>query len=258
MSEPLRLTARRPAGRAVIVGASSGVGRALAEELASRGWDLVISAREARDLTALAGDLELRRGTRAHCRVIDLAEERLDGRAYLDACVELLGEVDAVFVTAGMIDSRDQGPGEPAVTARLIQVNYTGVVQLIARFAELFEARGGGVIVTFSSIAAAAPRRQNTVYSSAKAALEVYCQGLRHHLSPTPVILQTYALGYVDTAMSFGMKLLFPVASPAWIARHVVDHLGRDRGRVYLPRFWAVVVLALRALPWFLYKRLSF
>ena len=167
-------------------------------------------------------------------------------------------DVDAIFVTAGMIDSRDQGPGEGEVTARLIQVNYASVIQLVARFAERFEKRGRGNIVTFSSIAAAAPRRQNTVYSSTKAALETYCQGLRHHLNSTEVILQIYALGYVDTAMSFGQKLLFPVASPEWVARYVVDHLDQDRGRVYLPRFWAIVVLVLRALPWFIYKRLSF
>ena len=258
MSEGLELTARRPAGRAVVVGASSGVGRALAEELADRGWDLVISAREERDLAALAGDLELRHGARVHPQAIDLAEPDFDGRAYSEACVGRLGEIDAFFVTAGLVDSRDRGPGEPEVTARVILVNYAGVVQLIARFAELFEARGAGTLVSFSSIAAAAPRSQNTVYSSAKAGLETYCQGLRHHLSQTPVILQTYALGYVDTAMSFGMKLLFPVASPASIARYVVDHLDRDHGRLYLPRFWALVVLALRALPWSIYKRLSF
>ena len=247
-----------PAGRAVVVGASSGVGRALAEELARRGWQLVISARETRDLEALASDLALRHGTRIHCRTIDLGAADFDARAYRDACGELLGDVDAVLVTAGMVDPRDRGPGEPETTARLIRVNYESVIQVVARFAEVFEARDGGTIVTFSSIAAAAPRRQNTVYSSAKAALETYCRGLRHHLSPTRVILQTYALGYVDTAMSFGLKLLFPVASPAWVARYVADHLHRDRGRIYLPRFWAIVVLALRSLPWFIYKRLSF
>ncbi len=249
---------RTVTGRAVVVGASSGVGRALAEELARRGYDLVISARETRDLAAVASDLELRRQTRVHCLSIDLAAPDFDAQGYRDACVELLGQVDAIFVTAGMIDSRDHGPGDAETTARLIQVNYASVIQLIARFAELFETRGRGNIVTFSSIAAAAPRRQNTVYSSTKAALETYCQGLRHHLSPTPVILQTYALGYVDTAMSFGQKLLFPVASPTRVARYVVDHLDRDHGRVYLPRFWAIVVFALRSLPWFIYKRLSF
>jgi short-subunit dehydrogenase len=246
------------AERAVIVGASSGVGRALAAELARRGFDLVLAARDERDLASVASDIETRHRTRVHVCVVDLDSPTFDAREFCQVCCDRLGEVRAVFLTAGMIDDRDVGPAEPEVTARLIRVNYSSIVELVAELARVFELRGSGTLVTFSSIAAAAPRRRNPVYSSTKAAVEVYCRGLRHYFRDSEVVVQTYALGYVDTAMTFGQKLLFPIASPAEIARHVADNLHRDRGRVYLPRFWALVVLVLRHLPWSLYKRLSF
>ena len=249
---------RSPAGRAVIVGASSGVGRALAETLAREGYDLLLSARDRRDLEVLAADLRLRDRIGVHVHTIDLSEPELATAAFIDTCVRELGRVDAIFLTAGMIHSRDHGPGEADTISSLIWVNYANMIQLIAGFARRFQEQAGGDIVTFSSIAAAAPRGRNVVYSSAKAGLETYCRGLRHHLDGTGVTLQTYALGYVDTAMSYGQKLLFPVASPAKVADYVVRNLGRDRGRVYFPRFWLPIVLVLRHLPWSLYKRLSF
>ena len=246
------------ASRAVVLGASSGVGRALAEALARRHFQLVLVARDERDLAALTADLELRWQTRAYVQPLDLAAPDLDIRGFCERCLAQLGGLEAVFLTVGMIDPCDVGPAEPALIERLIRVNYVRMAQFVSEFGRIFEARGAGTIVTFSSISADAPRRRNTVYSSTKAALDTYCRGMRHYFRDTGVIVQTYALGYVDTAMTFGQKLLFPVTSPAKVAAHVVKNLHRDRGKVYLPRFWAIIVFVLKHTPWFLYKRLPF
>jgi short-subunit dehydrogenase len=246
------------AERAIVVGASSGVGRALAAELSRRGFDLVLAARGERDLEAVAADLRLRWGNAVAVEPIDLAAPDFDARSFCERCLARLGGLDAVLVTAGLIDPRDVGLTEPELAARLVRVNYSGVLQLVAELGRYLEQQDRGTPVTFSSIAAAAPRRKNAVYSSAKAALEVYCRALRHHFRDRKVVVQTYALGYVDSAMTFGQELRFPIASPEKVAAHVVRNLGRDCGRVYLPRFWALVVLVLRHLPWSLYKRLDF
>jgi len=65
-------------------------------------------------------------------------------------------------------------------------------------------------------------------------------------------------LGYVDTAMATGHRLLLPAADPQRIARTVVDGLGRGRRFAYLPRYWRAVVFLLRRLPWPVYRRLNF
>lgn len=244
--------------RAVIVGASSGVGRALAEALARRRFHLLLASRDPRDLVALAAHLELRWETRAYVQPLDLLEPDLDVRPFCATCRDQLGGLDAVFLPVGMIDPADVGPATPQLISKLVRSNYWRVIELVSEFGRILERRGSGTIVTFSSISAAAPRRQNTVYSSTKAALETYCRGLRHYFRDSEIIVQTYALGYVDTAMTFGQKLIFPVASPASIADHVVRNLEKDRGIVHLPRFWAFVIFLLKHLPWFLYKRLSF
>ena len=245
---------------AVVVGASSGVGRALAVRLAEAGYDLVISAREARDLEATAADLELRLGRRVAPLPLDLAAADFDPAVYHRRCVEELGHVGVVVVTAGAIHDGDDGSLGGAAVERLARVNFTSQVELLTPFLDEFRARDEGTAVLFSSIAAAAPRGRNMVYGASKAALEYYGRALRHSLKNTGAVVQIYGLGYVDTAMSFG-----PGSEDCrWPTRRdVADARGAASGGatrpVYYPRFWRLRhVRASAHLPWPIYRRLDF
>jgi NAD(P)-dependent dehydrogenase (short-subunit alcohol dehydrogenase family) len=111
--------------------------------------------------------------------------------------------------------------------------------------------------VLFSSIAAAAPRVRNVAYGAAKAVLEHYGRSLQHRLAGGPMRLQVYALGNVDTGSR-------RVAAPA-PSRRPEPHSpyrrrcpGDDRRFTYLPRYWRVITLGLRHLPWPIYRRPTF
>ncbi len=243
---------------AVVVGASSGVGRALAEALAERGADLVLAATDPRDLQALANDLSLRHAVRVHAYPLDLADPAVCFADALNRWQHLLGHIDALLVPAGYVDAGDAELPSRELIETTVRVNYTAVVGLIAECARRFAARGRGRIVAFSSIAAAVPRRRNMVYASAKAALEVYLRALRHYFAGTRVVVQVYALGYVDSAMTFGQRLLLRPVAPERVAARVVRDLKKDLGRVYYPRYWALVTRLLRLLPWWAYRQLRF
>jgi short-subunit dehydrogenase len=96
------------------------------------------------------------------------------------------------------------------------------------------------------------------VYAAAKRGLESYFESIRHRTSASGVRVQFYRLGYVDTQMSFGRKMPFPMVSPDQVARHVVRYLGRDLGLVHYPRFWFAIGAILKSLPWIIYRRLQF
>jgi short-subunit dehydrogenase len=244
--------------RAVVIGASAGVGRALCDELARHGYDLVVGARHVEDLDAVAADLRLRHSVAVTPHSIDVAGPAGAVEHYVNDCFAALGEIDAVLITAGAVNDTDDGTAPPAVAASLVRINFLGVATLAAAFVDRFTAQGAGTVVLFSSVAAAAPRGRNVVYGAAKAALEHYGQSLQHRLAGGNVRVQIYALGYVDTAMAAGRRLLLPRAAPERIARTVVAGLGRERRFTYLPRYWRVVVVALRLLPWPVYRRLDF
>ena len=243
---------------AVVVGASSGVGRAISERLAADGWSLVVASRDQDDLDSLASDLRLRHGVEVVPRAVDLSGDDRQLKAFCEDAGEVFGRLDAVLVPAGAVADIDEGTAAWDVTEQLLAVNLVGAVKVAGWAVQAMESAGGGTVVLFSSIAAAVPRGRNVIYAAAKAGLEAYGRSMRHRLDDSTVSVQTYALGYVDTSMVAGQDLLLPVADPGDVADRVVDGLDRDSCFVYEPRWWRVVVTVLKLLPWSVYRRLDF
>jgi NAD(P)-dependent dehydrogenase (short-subunit alcohol dehydrogenase family) len=243
-------------GRAVVVGATSGVGRALARRLAEAGYDLVVAARDDAELDVVAADIAFRSGRCCHTLRADIAEPTWDADAFAAACVARLdGHVSCLFIPAGGAREDDVGPN-PEVVAPLAGLNFIGPARVGAAFGRIMQGAGGGAIVFFSSIAAAAPRTENAAYSATKAALEVYAKGLRHALEGHAVRVISVALGYVDTPQSYGLQVALPIASPEVVAERVIKLSCGAGGDYHVPRFWWLVTTTLRALPWPVYRHL--
>lgn len=242
---------------AVIVGASSGLGRSLAPALARAGFNLVLVARDGRDLEATASDVRVRHGVTCAAVVQDIGAADWDVQGFVNTCTATLGRVDCVLVPAGAVSDDDHG-ANPAAVWPLAATNYLGPARVAAAFGRQMADAGGGSIILFSSIAAAAPRQKNAAYSAAKAALETYAKALRTALEPRGVRVLVLTIGYLDTALSFGMPLKFPVANPSVVAEYIVKRCLRASGKRHHPLFWGWITLILRHLPWFIYRRLSF
>lgn len=240
---------------AVIVGASAGLGRALAVELAARGRSLLLVASDGRDLEAIAADLAIRFGTEATTLACDAADAGALAASLRTACTGR-GEIEALLLPLGAVDDGDEPLLESVRAERLVAVNLLAICAAVREIAPWMIARRTGTIVGFGSIAAIRGRTQNSIYAAAKRGLESYFESLRHALEPSGVCVSFYALGYVDTALAYGRPLLLPKADPDAIARAVCGRLGRHPGRHFMPWFWRPVGLVLRALPWAAYRRL--
>lgn len=242
----------------VIVGASAGLGRALAERLARDGAPLLAVASDARDLDALRSDLELRHGA----RVRTLAQDAADPGAFADAIAGALpaGEpIDGLLFPIGLSVDGDDGTAPPGLAARLAAVNFVCVAAVCGRLLPRLLEQGRGVIAGFGSVAAARGRSRNVVYAASKRALESYFESLRHLGDARGVRVFFYVLGYMDTALAFGQDLPFPVADPAAVADRVVRDLARGGGGSrHLPAWWAPIGAVVRALPWALFRRMRF
>jgi decaprenylphospho-beta-D-erythro-pentofuranosid-2-ulose 2-reductase len=242
---------------AVIIGASSGVGRALVRSFAAAGYQLAIAARDAHELEATAADARLRFDVDCLAIAADVGVSAWDVDGFVRSCTAALGQIDVVLLPLGVVLDTDIG-AVPEVVEPLAAANYVGPARLAAAFGRQMAAGGAGSIIFFSSIAAAAPRMKNAAYSAAKAALEVYAKALRVSLEPAGVKVLVLSLGYVDTALSFGLPLRFPVATPEEVASYVLGSALGKGGKRYFPSFWWWITTILRHLPWFIYRRLSF
>jgi len=240
----------------VIVGASAGLGRALAEHMARDGRSLMLVARDERDLSSLASDLAVHHGT----RVRFLAQDADVPGVLADRLHQSLAgeEVEGLLFPVGTIHDGDDGRLDPARVHQLINVNFTAIACVMSRFLPVLLAQRRGVVIGFGSIAAIRGRGRNVVYSAAKRALESYFESLRHLTEREGLTIAFYVLGYLDTGLAFGQRLLLPPAPPAVVAARVCRRLHDARGTHHLPRYWAVLAAVLRAVPWWLFKRLRF
>lgn len=243
------------ASTAIVVGASSGLGRALATELARRGRPLLLVASDARDLDALARDLGLRFGVATGVLALDLAGAADPGARIL-AALDGLPPLDAVLLVAGQSRADDDLTLGPAAIGQLIAINLHAPLAIAhALLPRLLESRG--VIVGFGSIAAARGRGRNVVYATAKRGLESFFESLRQHHRPRELRVQFHRLGFLRSNLTWGQRLPLPAAEPDAVARRVVDALDRGSFARHEPRHWALVTFVLRCLPWFVFRRMK-
>ena len=235
------------------MGASTGLGRALAEEYASAGNDLVLISRDCRDIEPLAAHLRLRFSIVAIPLAADLAADE----QYLMGVEQALAQVSSLrglLLPVGASDPEDRVGLSGELMTQLVHVNFLNPCRLLNA---LLPRLRGGEVVGFGSVAASRGRTRNAAYSASKSALMSYFESLRHSAGTTGISVRFYILGYLDTNLAFGQKLLFRAADPRRLARLVRADTGLTCTR-YFPSFWRLVVRAVALLPWSVYRRMQF
>jgi short-subunit dehydrogenase len=240
---------------AIVIGASSGLGRALAEELARNQYALLLVASDRRDLDALGASLHVTHGIATRSLALDLSREA-DPGARIVAALDGLPPATALLLPIGQSREDDDLSLDASGIGQLLAINLHAPLAIVhALLPRLVEAHGA--IVLFGSVAATRGRGRNVVYASAKRALVSLYESLRQHYRPRELRVQMYELGFMATNLTYGMKLPLPVADPRAIARTVVGRLDRGSSRRHLPRWWALVALLVRSLPWPIYRRMK-
>ncbi len=219
---------------AVVVGASSGLGRALASELARDGYALLLVASDRRDLDALGASLNLEHGVAVRALALDLAREA-DPGARIAATLDGMPPASALLLPIGYSREDDDLSLDASAIGQLLAVNL---------HAPLATVHGKG-------------RGRNVVYAGAKRALVSLYESLRQRYHARELRVQLYELGFMATNLTYGMTLPLPVVEPDVVARIVVRKLRSGSSRRYFPRWWALVAMLVRAMPWFVYRRMK-
>ncbi len=236
----------------MIVGASTGLGRALAEEYASAGFDLVLISRDRRDTEPLAAHLQLRFGIVA----IALAADFARGNDYLAVVEDALAQVTplrGLLLPVGASDPDDKISLSDDLMMQLVNINFLNPCRLLNG---LLPRLRGGEVVGFGSVAAVRGRTRNAAYGAAKSALMTYFESLRHWAGAEGIAVRFYIPGYLDTNLAFGQHLPFSPADTRSLARRVRADSGLTCTR-YFPAYWRYIGWLLLLLPWSIYRGLK-
>jgi short-subunit dehydrogenase len=240
--------------RALVVGASSGIGAALVRRLAAEGYRIAVLARRADKLDALARECQPLPGkvmVRAHdvCDVADVPK-------LFEELVRELGGLDFYIFAAGIMPDVGRHEYDTEKDLAMLRINLNGCIAWSNPVANYFRTQRSGTIIGISSVAGERGRKGNPVYGTSKAAMNHYLEALRNRLAETDVHVCTIKPGYVETAMTEGMGLSNMITADE-AAKQI---LGAARDRVnhcYVPAKWRLIMAVVRSIPSFLFRRLN-
>ena len=259
LPKPAQVTPLNPRQRGIIIGASEGMGAALARKLTKEGYVLALVARRKEKLDALCAEINAPANeTRAIAYVHDVAnyDEVPD---LLRKIVADLGGLDTLVFMAGV----NYPPGGMDKynfenDRKMIEINLVGAMAWLSPIAEMFQNAKAGQIVGISSVAGDRGRVGNPGYNTSKAGLTTYLEALRNRLTRHGVNVLTVKPGFVQTDMlKAAQKVMFPItaekaADDIWIAIHSLKQ------QIYTPWFWGWIMFVIRNIPSVLFRRMSF
>ena len=227
-----------------MTGASRGIGRALAEQLAARGATVGLAARSTAELEALADALPAPPGGSAHQVLTCDVGEPESTRAAVDGFVAAAGGLDLVVANAGIAHHVPFGEQPLRQAHEMTRVNWLGTLNVVHAALPRLTERGVGHIVIVSSAAALRAFPSAAVYGATKAAQRAFAEALRHELAGTGVSVTTVLPGEIATSLHDHEH----EAMPAWyrggpgstpaghLARRVIAAVEADARELYHPR----------------------
>ena len=240
----------------LIVGATSAIAEACARRYAGRGATLYLTGRDPARLQVIADDLKVRGAAAVHVDVLDVNDNAAQARV-VDATWALMTRVDVVLVAHGTLPEQARCESSPDYALAEFTTNASATLALLTRVAPRMSAQGQGTIAVISSVAGDRGRASNYLYGSAKAAVSTFLSGLRQRLSRDGVNVLTIKPGFVDTPMTREFKKGALWASADQVAGGIVRAIERRRSIAYVPWFWAGIMLVIKHIPEFVFRRIK-
>lgn len=244
--------------RAIVIGASSGIGAALTTELVRQDYVVAAVARREAKLAELCDAINANYpdGSRATYYVHNVTDFE-ETPALFQGIARDLGGLDLIVYAAGVQPAVQEDEYNFEKDSAMVRVNLMGAMSWLGLAALRFERAGAGHVVAISSIAADRGRRSNPAYNASKAGLDTYLEALRNRLTRFGVTVTTIKPGFVDTKLLENASRTMWVISPESAAKQIVGAVNGQKQTVYIPGRWRFVSLIIRTIPSFIFRRLN-
>ena len=236
--------------KAIVIGATSGIGKELAKTLSEQGYVVGITGRRKHLLEQLQTDLP----ADSFARDFDISNTNHAIQS-LQGLIDEMEGVDLIVISAGTGSIDPDLPWNKE--KETIEVNVSGFTAMANVSIHHFIKQGYGHLVGISSIAALRGGADAPAYNASKAFVSNYLQGLRYKVnkSDLPISITDVQPGFVDTAMAEGEKM-FWVASPQEAAAQIYKAIKSKKNHAYITRRWRIIAWLMKYLPDFIYIKL--
>jgi decaprenylphospho-beta-D-erythro-pentofuranosid-2-ulose 2-reductase len=242
--------------RILALGATSAIAEATLRLFAERGARFYLVARSPEKLAAVAADLKTRGASAVATRVMDL-DDTLGHAAMLAAAAENLGTIDMALLAHGVLGDQQQAEASYLAAEAILGTNFLAPISLITWLANYFEASHQGTLAVISSVAGDRGRKSNYVYGASKGALTIFLDGVRNRIDRAGVHVLTIKPGFVATPMTAHLPQGPLFAPPSKVAAGIFSAIEKRKDVVYVPAFWAIIMLIIRMIPGRIFKKLN-
>ncbi|HTD54127.1 MAG TPA: SDR family oxidoreductase [Silvibacterium sp.] len=242
--------------RILALGATSAIAEATLRLFAERGAQFYLVARNPQKLAAVAADLKTRGASAVATQVMDL-DDTVAHPAMLEAAAKSLGTIDLALLAHGVLGDQEQAEKSYLVAESILGTNFMAPVSLITWLANYFEAGGQGTLAVISSVAGDRGRKSNYVYGASKGALTIFLDGVRNRIDRAGVHVLTIKPGFVATPMTAHLPQGPLFAQPSKVAAGILRAVEKRKDVVYVPGFWAIIMLIIRMIPRPIFKKLN-
>ncbi len=236
--------------KAIVIGASSGIGRELAKILSQNGYAVGVMARRKHLLEELRKEIQ----GEISIQEIDIADAEAAMEIFSEFINEM-GEIDLIVISAGTGEINNDLNWQ--MEDETIRTNVIGFTALANVAIHHFMKKGSGHLVGISSIAALRGGRESPAYNASKAFASNYMEGLRQKIRnlQLPIIVTDVKPGFVKTAMAKGEGIFW--AAPADKAsKQIYDAIKRKASSVYITHRWRLIAWVLKAMPDRIYEKM--
>ncbi len=242
---------------ALVIGASSGIGEAIARRLAVEGVNVAIVARREQELLRVADEINAAAGKDLSLAVAHDVRATDDVPGLVREIARRLGGLDLVVYAAGVMPAVAGDEYDTDKDREMMEINAIGAMAWLNPVADRMARLGRGTIVGIGSVAGDRGRSGNPGHCASKAAFHTFLEALRNRVAVQGVRVVTIKPGFVDTAMTRGKEGLFWVISPDRAAEIILAKASRGAVTAYVPARWRMVMAIIRAIPSTIFTRLG-
>lgn len=235
-----------------IIGASSGIGKALAEKLAQDHWQVAISSRNEQALQAIAASSE-----NIHVFPLDITQKQ-DLDQARDAIIQTVGAIDTLFINAGDYTPMPLSEFDPTLFEKLMNINFHGAVNCLDTILPYMKQQKSGEIFITASLAAYRGLPKSAPYNASKAAVLSLAESLHLELKQEGISLRVINPGFVESPLTDKNEFTMPfLISAEKAAEYIVKELPHSNFEISFPKRFAWIMKTLRILPYRCYFALT-
>lgn len=244
----------------VILGGTSAVAMAYARDAAHKGEQVILVGRNQAKLSENLLDIQARGSEKALIHTLDLGDAQKVTQGW-QTIIQSVDKIDRVLIAYGVLGNQEESQNDTAKCLIELETNFISAALWSEEAFRFFRKMGRGQLTVIGSVAGDRGRQSNYHYGAAKGGLDIFLQGMMHRaakLKEAKVGVTLIKPGFIDTPMTDHIEKGGPLwASPEKIARIIRKSERRGKRIVYAPWFWRYILMIIRYVPFFIFKRSS-